>query len=43
MARRAPLYSAYVGTDRNIHDAGRDDTARRALLGRRATLEAAAE
>lgn len=35
LARRHPeLYSAYVGTDQNIHDAGRDDSARRALLAR---------
>ncbi|MFI0813394.1 alpha/beta fold hydrolase [Streptomyces echinatus] len=35
LARQYPdLYSAYVGTDQNIHDAGRDDTAHRALLGR---------
>ncbi|MEW2034246.1 alpha/beta hydrolase [Streptomyces roseifaciens] len=35
LARRHPdLYSAYVGTDQNIHDAGRDDSAHRALLAR---------
>lgn len=27
-------YSAYVGTDQNIHDAGRDDSVHRALLAR---------
>ncbi|MFI6443433.1 alpha/beta fold hydrolase [Kitasatospora sp. NPDC050543] len=35
LARRHPhLYSAYVGTDQNIHDGGRDDRAHRALLAR---------
>ncbi|MFE6746159.1 alpha/beta fold hydrolase [Kitasatospora purpeofusca] len=35
LARRYPeLYSAYVGTDQNIHDAGRDDSTHRALLAR---------
>lgn len=35
LARRHPeLYSAYVGTDQNIHDAGRDISAREALLAR---------
>ncbi|WP_030277261.1 alpha/beta hydrolase [Streptomyces sp. NRRL B-24484] len=35
LARQYPdLYSAYVGTDQNIHDAGRDDSAHRALLAR---------
>ncbi|OKI25101.1 alpha/beta hydrolase [Streptomyces sp. CB03911] len=35
LARQYPdLYSAYVGTDQNIHDAGRDDAAHRALLTR---------
>ncbi|KJY38164.1 alpha/beta hydrolase [Streptomyces sp. NRRL S-495] len=35
LARQYPdRYSAYVGTDQNIHDGGRDDSARRALLAR---------
>ncbi|MGW8728464.1 alpha/beta fold hydrolase [Streptomyces sp. NPDC055808] len=35
LARQYPdLYSAYVGTDQNIHDAGRDDSAHRVLLAR---------
>ncbi|MFG3053865.1 alpha/beta fold hydrolase [Kitasatospora sp. NPDC048239] len=35
LARQYPdRYSAYVGTDQNIHDAGRDDCAHRALLAR---------
>ncbi|KOG31731.1 MULTISPECIES: alpha/beta fold hydrolase [Streptomyces] len=35
LAREFPeRYSAYVGTDQNIHDAGRDDSVHRALLGR---------
>lgn len=35
LARQYPdLYSAYVGADQNIHDAGRDDSAHRALLTR---------
>jgi pimeloyl-ACP methyl ester carboxylesterase len=35
LARQHPgLYSAYVGTDQNIHDAGRDATSRDALLTR---------
>ncbi|MCD2469500.1 MULTISPECIES: alpha/beta fold hydrolase [unclassified Streptomyces] len=39
LARQYPdLYSAYVGTDQSVHDAGRDHRAHRALLAR---LEAA--
>lgn len=35
LARAFPeRYSAYVGTDQNIHDAGRDDSVRQALLTR---------
>lgn len=35
LAREFPeRYSAYVGTDQNIHDAGRDDSVHRALLAR---------
>ncbi|MEU3773567.1 alpha/beta hydrolase [Streptomyces sp. NPDC032472] len=35
LARRHPgLYAAYVGTDQNIHAAGRDDSARAGLLAR---------
>ncbi|WP_031012683.1 alpha/beta fold hydrolase [Streptomyces sp. NRRL F-5727] len=35
LARAFPeRYSAYVGTDQNIHDAGRDDSVHRALLAR---------
>ncbi|MBP0450084.1 alpha/beta hydrolase [Kitasatospora sp. RG8] len=35
LARQYPdRYSAYVGTDQNIHDAGRDTSAHRALLTR---------
>ncbi|MEV5971752.1 alpha/beta hydrolase [Streptomyces sp. NPDC051921] len=35
LARAFPdRYSAYVGTDQNIHDAGRDDSVHRALLTR---------
>ncbi|MFI1064085.1 alpha/beta fold hydrolase [Streptomyces spororaveus] len=35
LAREFPdRYAAYVGTDQNIHDAGRDDSVRQALLTR---------